>query len=146
LGLRSLGLALVLFVAGCHGPLPFMSGGALDGEEREGPSTWALADDVGVVQLETRPEDPYSVNIAYTQLGGRLYINAGDTETQWVKNMNVNPLVRLRIEEDVYALRAERVVDPAEISEFAEAWTSQSIFYRDPVELDEVWIYRLTAR
>ena len=99
-----------------------------------------------MVQLETRPEDPYSVNIAYTLLEGRLYINAGDTETEWVKNMEVNPLVRLRISEALYALRAERVTDPGEISTFGKAWVSHSMFHRDPDELDEVWIYRLAGR
>jgi hypothetical protein len=143
---RPVALVLFLLAAGCNGPLPFMSGGRLAGEEQSAPSEWTLAEDFGVVQLETRPEDPYSVNIAYTLLEGRLYINAGDTETEWVKNMEVNPLVRLRISEALYALRAERVTDPGEVSTFGKAWVSHSMFHRDPDELDEVWIYRLAGR
>jgi hypothetical protein len=46
----------------------------------------------------------------------------------------------------LYDLRAERVTDAAEISAFGEAWTSQSMFRRDPVELGEVWVYRLVSR
>ena len=90
--------------------------------------------------------DPYSVNIAFTVLDGRLYINAGDTETQWVKNIASNPLVRLRMDGALYDLRAERVMDADEIAAFAGAWTSQSMFRRDPTGLDEVWIYRLVSR
>lgn len=146
MSVRLLGLLLLGSIAGCNGPLPFMSGGRLDGEVQPVPQTWALADDFGVVQLETRPEAPYSVNIAYTLMGGRLYINAGDTETQWVKNMNANPLVRLRNAGVLYELRAERVTDEAEISEFGKVWTSHSIIHRDPADLEEVWIYRLLAR
>ncbi len=140
---------LVLFllpVASCNGPLPFMSGGELDGQATPVPQEWALSDDFGVVQLETRPEAPYSVNIAYTLMDGGLYVNAGDTETQWVKNMNANPLVRLRVAGLLYDLRALRVTDAATILAFGKAWTSHSMFHRDPASLGEVWIYRLVAR
>ncbi|MBW2697142.1 MAG: hypothetical protein JRE70_11765 [Deltaproteobacteria bacterium] len=82
----------------------------------------------------------------FTILEGRLYIKAGDTETQWVKNIASNPLVRLRMDEVLYDLRAERVMGEGEIAAFAGAWTSQSMFRRDPTGLDEVWIYRLVSR
>ena len=137
-GFLTLGLA-------CGGPLPFMSGGELSGAAESAPNEWALQENSGVVQLETRPEDPYSVNINYTQRAGRLYIYAGDTETQWVQNMEANPLVRLRHSDVIYTLRAERVLDPDEISAFAAVWNEASIFHRDPAELDEVWLYRLVA-
>jgi hypothetical protein len=140
---RLLAFALLALAAACSGPLPFMSGGKLSGEDRLAPGEWVLDEDFGVVQLETRPEYPYSVNIAYTQLEGRLYIYAGDTETQWVKNMEVNPLVRLRLADVVYTLRAERVSDAVEISRFAEIWNNASMFHRDPLELDEVWLFQL---
>ena len=98
------------------------------------------------MQLETRPDDPYSVNIAYTVMEGRLYVNAGDTETRWVQHMSADPRVRLRLDGVIYELRAERVSDPDELAAFARAWTSQSVFRRDPTQLDEVWLYRLVAR
>ncbi len=75
-----------------------------------------------------------------------MYLNAGDTETQWVKNMDADPAVRLRVEGTVYELLAERVTNTAEIERFAAAWTDQSTFRRDPTELEQVWIYRLRAR
>ena len=61
----------------CGGPLPFLSGGDLEGEVRPSPSDWAFAGDSGTAQLETRPEDPYSVNLAYTLLDGALYLRVG---------------------------------------------------------------------
>jgi len=142
---RSIAFVFLALIMGCSGPLPFMSGGELSGEEEPAPKEWVFEEDFGVIQLETRPDDPYSVNIAYTQRAGRLYIYAGDTETQWVQNMQDNPLVRLRHSDVIYTLRAERVLDPDEISNFAEAWNDASIFHRDPAELDEVWLYYLTA-
>jgi len=141
-----LALPLVLAALGCNGPIGLLPGGELDGEARPAPTDWTFAGDYGTVQLETRPEDPYSVNIAFTVLDGRLYINAGDTETQWVENIASNPLVRLRMDGVLYDLRAERVMDAVEIAAFAGAWTSQSMFRRDPTGLDEVWIYRLVSR
>jgi hypothetical protein len=86
------------------------------------------------------------VNLVFTILDGGLYVNAGDTETQWVKNMTEDPRVRLRVDGVLYELRAERVTDADEISAFGEAWTSQSMFRRDPAGYDEVFIYRLVAR
>ncbi len=146
MSVRCFSLLLLLATFACNGPFVLLPGGELDGRVEPAPSDWVFAGDYGTVQLETRPEDPYSVNIAYTVLDGRLYINAGDTETQWVKNMSVNPLVRLRLEGVLYDLRAERVTESSEISAFGEAWTGQSMFRRDPAELDQVWLYRLVSR
>lgn len=146
MSLRSLSLLTLLATLACNGPLLVLPGGALDGEARPAPNDWSFAGDYGTVQLETRPEDPYSVNIAYTVLDGRLYINAGDTETRWVKNMTADPQVRLRLDGTIYDLRAERVVSADEIARFGKAWTDQSMFRRDPAGMDEVWLYRLAAR
>ena len=143
---RLLALPLILAALGCNGPMGLLPGGELNGGARPAPADWAFAGDSGIVQLETRPEDPYSVNIAFTVLGGRLYINAGDTETQWVKNIASNPQVRLRLDGVLYDLRAERAMDADEIAAFAGAWTSQSMFRRDPTRLEEVWLYRLVSR
>ena len=123
-----------------------LPGGRLAGELRPAPGDWGLAGSHGTAQLETRPEDPYSVNVAFTVLGGSLYVNAGDTETRWVRNIAEDPRVRLRIEDALYELRAERVTDAAELDAFGAAWTDQSFFRRDPRKLDEVWVYRLAAR
>lgn len=145
---RALGriaLLLALVATGCNGPLPFLSGGKLTGETAPVPPDWKLAADHGTAQLETRPEDPYSVNIVYTVANGRMYVNAGGNEANWVKNIAANPAVRLRIDGVIYDLRAERVTERAEIEMFAAAWTSQSTFRRDPSKYEQVWIYRLEA-
>lgn len=139
-------LATSLVVAGCNGPFLLLPGGQLEGKIEPAPSDWSFAGDDGLCELETKSADPYSVNIAYTVLDRRLYINAGDTETAWVKNMIQDPNVRLRVDGHIYELRAERVTDRAEIERFGKAWTDQSFFRRDPTELEEAWIYRLAAR
>lgn len=138
-------LALALAPAGCgQEPFVLLPGGELSGELKPVPADWAFAGDSGTMQLETRAGEPYSVNIAYTFMDGRLYINAGDTETEWVKRIARNAAVRIRLGGDLYPLRAERVTDRATIERFGEAWTGQSFFRRDPAELGgEVWIFEL---
>ena len=132
-------------VTGCNGLLPFLSGGALDGPVASAPTDWSSFEPTAIVQLETRPTDPYSVNIASTIVGDALYINAGDTETEWVKHISADPNVRLRMSGSIYTLRAERVTDADEIERFGRAWTAQGAFHRDPSKLSPVWIYRLVA-
>lgn len=143
---RRLAPLLALALAACNGPTLLLPGGELDGEVRAAPADWSAADAYGTVQLETRPGEPYSVNVAYTVLGDHLYVNAGDTETRWAKHIAADPRVRLRLDGVLYELRAERVTDPEEIAAFGRAWTSQSIFRRDPAGLDAVWLYRLAPR
>ena len=144
--LRWLAPWLALVAAGCNGPTFTFPSGALRGERQPVPSDWSAKGDSGIAQLETNPDDPYSVNLVFTVIDGAVYINAGDTETRWVKNITANPAVRLRIDSALYDLRAERVTDGATVAAFAKAWTSQSTFRRDPTELEVVWIYRLVAR
>ncbi len=146
MSIRFLASLFVFAALGCNGPFAVIPGGRLTGDVKPTPSDWSFAGDYGTIQLETRAEDPYSVNIAYTVIEGRVYINAGDTETQWVKNMTTSPQVRMRMDGVLYELRAERVSDASEIAAFGKAWTDQSTFRRDPTTLDEVWIYRLVSR
>ena len=143
---RTLLLASLLGALACNGPLLLLPGGGLEGEAAPAPADWSFAGEFGTAQLETRPGDPYSVNVAYTMLDGQPYVNAGDTETQWVRNIAEDPNVRLRVDGTLYALRAERVSDAETVAVFAEAWTSQSFFRRDPTELERVYLYRLVPR
>ena len=141
-----LGGALLLLALGCSGPFAVFPGGELSGPVQPAPASFAFARDAGTVQLETRPDDPYSVNIACTVVGDALYVNAGDTRARWVENMEADPRVRMRIDGTIYELRAERVVDETEMKAFAGAWLEKGAWARDPTELDEAWVYRLEPR
>jgi hypothetical protein len=142
---RLLVLSCLLALAGCEGPTALFPGGALTGSVEPVPDDFGFARDAGTVQLETRPEDPYSVNIACSVVGDALYISAGSNRAQWVENMEADPRVRMRIKGDLYELRAERVTDAAELDAFAEEWLKNA-WARDPRGYDEVFVYRLTAR
>ena len=139
-------VALSLLMLACEGPFTFFSGGELNGTVTEPPGIWQFEEQSGLAQLETRPEDPYSINFAYVQLNDHLYAYAGDTRTNWVQHIEQNPLVRVRIGETIYPLHAVRVDEGDELDEFAEVWASHSTFQRDPKQFDEVWLYRLERR
>jgi hypothetical protein len=130
----------------CDGPVLVMSGGKLSGNVVDAPATWQLDKDSSVAQLETNPEDPYSINLTYVQLDGRLYAYAGDTRTNWVKYIEKSPLVRIRMDDTVYRAQAIRVNDEDELAKFAAAWVNLSMFQRDPHGFEEVWLYRIVAR
>ena len=139
-------VACLLMLSACDGPLMLAAGGALSGAATEVPDRWQLDEDSAVAQLETRPQDPYSINFTYVQLDGRFYVYAGDTRTNWVNHIELNPLVRVRVQDAIYPARAVRVKSDEELAEFAAVWANLSVFQRDPMNFEEVWLYRLEER
>lgn len=154
-GTRSFLLVLLLAVAvACGGPLGPLSGGRLSGED--GPAEvddWSFSDAIENAQLETRPDDPHSVNVWCAGLGDRLYVPSSmilgptvPTERSWVQHVQADPDVRIRLGDTVYARTAVRV----EGAEFEAARSALEAKYeiapadRDPER--EIWIYRLEPR
>ena len=114
-------LCVLVLALGCD-PISMLPGGALSGTVRPTPADWSFTDSVEIVQLETRPEDPYSVNIWGVAAGGGFYVASGRGESSaWVGHLSEDPRVRLRVNEDLYELRAARSDDPSEREAFAEA-------------------------
>ena len=96
----------LLFALGC-GPLVMVPGGELSGTVKPAPSDWSFTDSVETVQLETRPEDPYSVNVWGVAAGDAFYVASGRGESAaWAKHIAADPRVRLRVGEDLYELSA----------------------------------------
>ncbi len=118
-----------LFVSGCGGPFLVFPGGALRGEVAGEPvSDWSFADDA-FIDLETRPGDPYSVELNYVVKDGRLYIDPAEGRT-WLEHIRADPRVRVRLGDRVYPATAVLVGRPGELEGF------------DP----ERFIYRLDSR
>ena len=115
------GLFLFGGVVGCAEYLP-MSGGALEGTLTAAPANWSEVASAEIVQLETNPEEPYSVNLWVIGEGQSLYVFAGDNHTRWVQHIESDPRVRLKIGELIYELSAQRVTDAQEFERFAKAW------------------------
>jgi hypothetical protein len=144
-------LALLLLVctvpvAGCSGPTVLLPGGALEGATVAPPDSWSFTDAVDTVQLETRPADPYSVNIWVIALGDHLYVHAGANRSTWVENMEADPNVRLRVKDSIYALRASRVAAQEEFDRFSDAYEKK--YGRRPRNgnVTEAYLFRLAGR
>jgi len=94
------------------GPLGPIPGPALSGPVVEEPvEDWSFLDAVKVIQIETRPDAPYSVSTWMTRIDDGVYVFAGDDESPWVHNIIQDPLVRIRIDGRIYPLRAVGVAD-----------------------------------
>lgn len=141
LALVSLGMA-----AGCGRPFVLLPGGALEGEPAAVPASWAFTDAVETVQLETRPADPYSVNIWVIAMDPSLYVHAGANRSAWVEHIEADPKVRLRVDDSIYELAAVRVQAQDEFDRFSDAYEKK--YGRRPRNgnVGEAYLFRLTAR
>ncbi len=146
-------LASTLACVAC-GPIGPFAGGYLRGDV--GPasmSDWAPVSGEELAQLETRPDDPHSVNTWFVTLGPSLYIPTSmilgpknPTERGWVAHVRQNDAVRVRIAGTVYERRAVRV----EGEEYDRARAAlESKYELDPEDRDPertIWIFRMDPR
>jgi hypothetical protein len=139
------GLASVI---GCSGPFIMLPGGALEGSVQPVPTDWSFSDATENVQLETRPSDPYSVNIWGVGVGDRFFIASGrGAEAAWSQHIAEDPNVRLRIETAIYELRAVPTQDPADRDVFlAAAKKKYDDFEPSEEDASKAVLYRLEAR
>lgn len=106
----------LLSLAACSDPVLYFAGGRLSGTETallEAPAS------SGVMQLETQPADPYSVNIGFVLLDGNIYIDPAE-DRQWYQNILTDPAVRIRFDGSdlVHPMLTVRETDPATLAQF----------------------------
>jgi len=135
----------LLVVLGC-GPFLVVPGGKLEGTPTPTPNDWSFCSEVSTVQLETRPEEPYSVNIWAVGMGPLLYVHAGANRSAWVEHMEVDSNVRVRIEGKLYELRAARVEGQDEFTLFSDAYEEKYGLRPRNENVAEAYLYRLEAR
>ena len=146
----------------CSGPkLLVVPGGALGGTVASGAvDDWGSGDALGRVQLETRPEAPYSVHLFGVGSGEAFYvasqgwrasIGGGPENARWVPHIEAEPRVRLRVGKTLYERKAVRVTDEAELAHVQELFRTK---YGDDAENwgfwlrddSPPWVYRLDPR
>ena len=121
----AVGSALLL---ACGGPFFVFPGGALRGTVVSEPvEDWSFVND-SFVDLETRPDDPYSVELNYFVKDGKLYIDPAEGR-RWLDYIREDPRVRVRFEGRVYPLKAVLVGGPGEVEGFDE---DRFIYRLDP--------------
>lgn len=139
---------------GCPlGPFP---GGRLRGPVDPPPrQDWSFVRRAERCQLETNPDDPHSINCWCVGWGSRVYVPTSmirgpldPAERGWVKNVESESEVRLRVDGRIYELDAVRVPEGGD--EYDEVLAALEEKYGlDPAERDperEIWIYRLEPR
>ena len=112
----------------CGGPFLVIPGGRLSGEVVTKPVTdWSFVTDT-FVDLETRPDDPYSIELNYVVKDGQLYIDPAEGR-RWLEHIRADPRVRVRFGDKIYPLRAVLVGRPGELEGFDQ---DRFIYRLDP--------------
>ncbi len=107
----------LLLLAACDGPFLIVPGGELGGEVvHETVRDWSFVDDT-FVDLEVRPDDPYSIELNYVVRDGMLYIDPAEGR-RWLEYIRSDPRVRVRFGEKIYELTAVLVGEPGELEGF----------------------------
>ena len=151
----ALWLTLVVLCTLACGPVGPFAGGALRGPVGDPVvSDWSFAAKVETAQLETRPDDPHSVNTWFATIDDRLYVPTSmilgpkqPSERSWVSRVEADPRVRIRLGKTVYERIARRVDDPSEYDAARSALEARYEIApedRDPERV--IWIYRLDPR
>ena len=141
-------LGLLALALGCDGPFVMLPAGELSGTLQPVPSDWSFTDDFQSFQLETRPSDPYSVNVWGVGDGKQFFVVSGHgMENAWAQHIEADPNVRLRIGENLYELRALRSDDPLDRERFmAGAKKKYDDFEPDEEQSAAAVLYRLEPR
>ena len=136
---------LVLSFSLACGPTLLLPGGELNGALSAPPTDWGWTQEVETIQLETRPEDPYSVNIWAVGIDDKLYVHAGANRSNWVENMEADPSVRVLIDDRIYELTADRVEDQAEFEAFSDVYEKKYGSRPRNENVNEAYLFRLRA-
>ena len=148
LALRITSLGLLMFCLGCGSPIVMLPGGSLSGTVVPTPTDWTFTDATETVQLETRPDDPYSVNIWGVAMERDFFIVSGrGMQNAWAQHIEADPRVRLRVGTQIYELWAEVSRDPADRERFLAALSAKyDDFEPDEAEASDALLFRLVAR
>jgi len=114
-----LGLVMAVTIGGCSSPFLGLPGGKLRGEVVHEPvEDWSFADS-WFLDLETRPDDPYSVELNYVVRDGKLYVDPAEGRV-WLDHMRADPRVRVRLGGRVYPATAVLAGEPGTLEGFSK--------------------------
>ena len=114
-----------LLLGACSEPFIVLPGDALQGEVTDPPTDWNEVADIDIVQFETRPDDPYSINLWMVVLGPDIYVATGEDGTNWTAHIADNPDTRIKIGNQIYELSAMRINNPEEQARVASAYVDK---------------------
>ncbi len=118
---------LIVLLAGC-GPQGQRAGFILGGTETPVPADWRFTDTYKeiAIQVHTPYLIPHAVTIWCAEMDGQLYVAASAPETKhWPGWVDRNPDVRLRIGDNIYAVRLTPVEDAGTIARVQAAYAAK---------------------
>ncbi|MEM7221025.1 MAG: hypothetical protein AAF515_21880 [Pseudomonadota bacterium] len=133
---------LLLFMTACSEPFVVLPGGQLPGKVAAPPALWG--DVPETIDIESRPDDPYSVIVWAVGLGPDLYVATSGEGTNWTRHFDANPLMRARIDSTLYELSAVKIGDPTEMARVIAAYEAK--YDTEPAAFSSGMIYRLDRR
>jgi hypothetical protein len=135
-----------MLLAGCGGPIITLPGGALKGDPTAAPADWSALADIDTIQVEFRPDDPYSHNIWAVGIGPDLYIATSADGTRWTPFVAADPRVKARVGTALYDLTAKPVTDSAERTRVGDTYQSKYDIDADDNWVTDAMIFRLDRR
>ncbi len=112
----------------CGGPFLIFPGGELSGEVVTDPIEDRSYLSDRFIDLETRPDDPYSVELNYVVRDGGLYVDPAEGR-RWLEHIRADSRVRARFSGKIYPLQAVLVGRPGELEGFDQ---DRFIYRLDP--------------
>jgi hypothetical protein len=145
-GVTRAALLAALEALACFGPLGPFPGGHLSGRVVSAPvDPWPHAGD-RVLELESDPSDPDSVNVHFVSEGPRLWVGTIIFGSSlWGHRVVADPRVRVRLGDDIYELRAVRVTERSEMEHVAALYREKYTVTPDVAD-DGGIIFRLEPR
>jgi hypothetical protein len=144
------GVVLLLDTFGGYlfdGPLGPIPGGRLSGPiNQDAQPDWSQVEPV--VELEIRPEKPWSLSIWAVEVDGELYSpSAFGERRRWPRVALQDPRVRLRSHGQVYERTLERVTDPVLKQKVGAAVAARYGFDADNAARDDTtWFFHYAPR
>ncbi|MFT4800043.1 MAG: hypothetical protein ACI9W1_003484 [Candidatus Azotimanducaceae bacterium] len=145
--LRAL-IILTLPVIFGFGPCGPIAGGKLsEPVVTEKVTDFRFVQDADRCAVEVSSDKPHSVTVNCWAVGNQLYIGCRDCEEKkWSRVIDSNPLVRVRIAESIYPVKATRLLDPVAIE---RAWNFRLEKYveDEAVPVPEgYWLFHMGSR
>jgi hypothetical protein len=133
------------FLDGPLGPIP---GGAFAEGEVDPTPTPDWSNLPGVIELEIRPEKPWSLSVWNAVIDGELYVpSAMGERRRWTTVALADPHVRVRANGKIYERRIELVTDEAKRRQIGELIAERyGLEDSDESDLATTWFFHVTPR
>ena len=123
-------LAVVAVAIYVLGPVSYLPGMRLGGQESAPPASWAAINDHDEIRIETEGVPPWVVRAWYAGTDDGLYVFAW-REARWWRRIEAIPDARVRIGDATFAVRAVPVESKSENAAVASAYRDKYGHYAD---------------